>query len=325
MQFPNARKLLEKKMKERKYDSFLKYNIDEDEKFHQYVLSIDPNPSIANVLKYMKQYYKDNIDKNFDVDYDPDQEEEVNQPTEPEEVKENVKEPEVNVMKPVMKPLPWATKFQFMFFLLFLTTFPIGFLAKLYYHLIPLYLAFIIGLLKKHGFIKFNKDYWYGVASDDHFHNIIGVVIASLTRSGTISVWLPLLIRSVLFIAECIGMISRNGNALTKIANRYTSSIANSREAILKFKAEFDIYIGFYLVLMLAISWVSFTGVLFYWQSMQFKYVLVKNSKEAFDILAVQMDAIIENQGCPFPARITLKGLRKLGKFMANLVVPKKK
>jgi len=325
MKFPNVRKLLAEKINERKYDSFLKYDFDNDEKFLEYVHSIDPNPGVSDMIKYMKQYYKDNVDEHFDVNYDPDLKDDNNQPTPNEDSKEEIKEEHTTNVKPVKRRLPWATKFQLMFFILFLTAFPIGFLTKLYYHLIPLCLSFIIALLKKYGFIKFNKDYWFNIVTDDHLHNLIEVLIAAFTFSGTISIWLPLLLCSILFVAECTSLIARNGSVLAKIVNRYTAIIASNREALLKFKAELDIYIGFYLIVTLVIGWVSFGGVLLYWQSLQFKYLVARNSKKAFDELGKWMDEVIKNDNSLWIARILFKGLRKIGKFMVNLILPKKK
>ena len=166
------------KVNERKYNSFLKYDFDNDEKFHQYVTALEPNPNMTNILKHMKNYYKEYVDKNFDVNYDPDEEDEKNAPPETDnKAEENKEQKNVKPEPKERKSLPWITKFQLMFFVVFLSTFPIGFLAKLYYHVVPLFIAFIFGLFKKYGFIKFNREYWYRMITDDHFHNAIETVI----------------------------------------------------------------------------------------------------------------------------------------------------
>ena len=109
---------------------------------------------------------------------------------------------------------------------------------------------------------------------DDSVHNLIAAVVCIMSFSSTVAVWFPLILRAVIFIAECINLLARGGNKLAQIGNKLTVGIVNKKENLLTLKADLEVYIGFYLILALVMGWVSLMLPLFYWQIMQVKYMI---------------------------------------------------
>ena len=328
---------------EGKYKEFLGYSFGENEAFRRYIDAIEPPPPLSKIIYYKKKFYRQAVDHEFDINYDPDKPATQNVPpqeekkTEQEEKKgseeqkaseekkgedKTIPEDKKDSSPSEKKTLPWLTKFQLMLFFVFLCMFPLGLVARSYYHGVPVLLAFLIGVIKKYGLPKFNKMYWQGLFMDDHFHNLVGTIVCITSASSTVIVWFPIILRAVVFCAECIMLMSRNGNKLAQIAHKCTGKIAEKREFLMTFKADLEVYAGFYLIGALLMGWVSLVLPLFYWQMMQIKYMISGYTRIALDKLAEQMDTIISNPSCPAPLRWILQGLRKLGSYMAKMTQP---
>ena len=323
---------------EAKYKEFLAYNFGENEQFRRYIDAIEPPAPLAKIPFYKKKFYKLRVDPEFDINYNPENPQPEEKKAESEESKakpasddlpsgepqSRPQEEQKTASQPQMmqKSLPWATKLQMMLFFVFLCTFPLGFIARSYYQGIPLILGFIVALVKKYGMPKFNRHYWQGLFMDDHFHNMVSVIVCIISASSTIIIWFPIILRVVIFLAECVSLMAKYGSKLAQITNKVTGKVAEQRDRLLTFKADLEIYAGFYLVLALLMGWVSLILPLFYWQIMQVKYMLNGYSRIALDKLASQMDGISSHPSCPFPLRWLLQGLRKLGAYMVKMTQP---
>ena len=319
---------------EEKYQEFIKYKFEDNPQYRPYMDSLLPTPPLSKIPYYKKKFYRQYVDKEFDISYDPEKKQEQPAPPPPqspeekkaEEKKEATTEPSASTSqsppRSERKTLPWATKFQLMLFIVFLCTFPVGLLARSYYHGVPLCVAFVIGILKKYGIPKFNRWYWQGLLMDDHFHNLVSALVCILSFSSTVVVWIPILIRTIVFVAECVTLMGRGGNKLAQLVNKMTGTITTKRETLLTFKADFEIYAGFYVLAAVLMGWVSLMLPLFYWQILQVKYMLNGYTRIALDKLAAQMDEIIASSWCPFPLKWLLQGMRKLGSYMAKMTQP---
>jgi len=299
---------------EEKYKEFLKYDFGANEEFRRYLDAIEPPPPLSKIELYKKKFYRLKVDKEFDIKYEPDAQSSPppqEQGTATEETKDSSS-----------KAISLITKLQLVLFIAFFLAFPIGYVMRTYYHVIILALAFVVGLLKKYGRPRLESLYWREVFMDDHFNNLVGTVVCGISMSNTISIWLPLLLRSITFVVEFISLAARKGSKLAQTLNKSTSSIARNKENLLTFKADLEIYIGFYLFIALIMRWVSLLLPLFYWQIMQIRYMVSPYTQIALNKLADQMDFIIAHPKCPFFVKWPLKGLRKLGAFMVKMSQP---
>lgn len=292
---------------EQKYRDFLSYDFDGDEQFRRYLDAIEPPPPLNMLGRYKKKFYRLKVDREFDVEYEPATAKPCS------EQKPNAKGASVS------KYIPWTTKLQMILFTVYFMTFCIGYLLRSYYHMVPLGLAFAIGVLKKHGRPKLSSEYWQGVVLDDHLHNLANAVVCTLSFSSTVALSIPLFLRALIFIADFISLAAKKKNKLAILTNNFTGSIAAKRESLLTFKADFEIYIGFYLFITLIMRWTSLYLVYFYWQLMQIKYSVSVYTNIAFTKLAAQMDAITSHSSCPFFVKWPLKALRKLGTLLVGM------
>jgi len=290
---------------EQKYKEFLNYNFTDNEQFRRYLDAIEPPPPHSMIDRYKKKFYRLKVDKDFDIDYEP-------------EKKVPLKEKGKSA-NAVSTFIPWATKLQLILFAAFLLTFPIGYLLKSYYHMAPLSLAFLIGVLKKHGRPTLSSQYWELVIVDDHLHDLVNTIICTLSFSCTIALYIPLLLRTLLFMAEFVSLAAKKRNNLAKLVNKLTGTISTNRESLLIFKADFEVCIGFYLIIALIMRWAPLTYIIFYWQFLYIRYSLSPYITTSFNKLAIQIDSITSHSSCPFFIKWPLKGLRRLGSFMVGI------
>eukprot|EP00826_Nyctotherus_ovalis_P062192 TRINITY_DN8956_c0_g2_i14.p1 TRINITY_DN8956_c0_g2~~TRINITY_DN8956_c0_g2_i14.p1 ORF type:complete len:312 (-),score=73.76 TRINITY_DN8956_c0_g2_i14:26-961(-) len=302
---------------EEKHKEYLNYNFSDNEEFRRYIDGIEPPPPLSKIERYKKKFYRLKVDKDFDVDYEPQS---VPQPQQAPRAEQGSATEQPR--KAASQSIPFTTKLQLVLFLAFLLAFPFGYINRTFYHIIPIALAFIVGLLKKYGRPRFASWYWRGVFMDDHFNNLVGTVVCGISMSSTISIWIPLFLRAIIFIVEFISLAARKGSKLAQSIDGSTKAIARNKENLLTFKADLEVYIGFYLLLALIMRWVSIMLPLFYWQVMQIRYMVSPYSQIALNKLADQMDSIIAHPNCPFLAKWPLKGLRKLGSFMVKMSQP---
>ena len=310
---------------EQKYKEYLNYNFANNEEYRRYIDAIEPPPPYSKIEYYKKKFYRLKVDKEFDIDYNPDVKEtspppQQSAPTEATDAKESKTEDEKSSSSEAPKPIPLTTKIQLMLHIVFLLSFGFGYIIRSYYHPIPLCLAFLIGAFKKHGRPKFEGWYWRGLIADWNFHDLVTTIFCGISHSNTIAIWVPILIRSFIFIADFINLASRKGSGLAQSINKFTHSASEKREDFLTLKADLEVYIGFYVILALAMYWVTLMLPLFYWQLMQVKYLINPYTSIAFNKLAYQMDYIVAQPNCPFFIKWPLKGLRKLGSFLTNMM-----
>ncbi len=320
---------------EQKYKDFLNYDFTANEQYRPYMDSLYPPPPLTKIPHYKKKFYKQYVDHDFDVNYDPEKreekpstagpapsEEQKEKPAEENAKKSEEEEKKTDSPQAHRKALPWITKLQMMLFTVFLFTFPVGLVARSFYHGIPLALAYVIALLKKYGMPKFQKIYWQSLLMDEHTHNLIGAVVCIMSFSSTVIVWFPQILRAVLFLAESLHFMANNGNKMAKLVDGISGKVSGQKESLLSFKADLEVYTGFYLIVALLTGWVSLVLPLFYWQVMQIRYLMSGYSRQALDKLAYQMDWLISHPSCPLPFKWILKGLRTAGSYMAKMGQP---
>ena len=328
---------------EEKYKAFQAYQFENNEAFRRYIDGIEPPPALSRIPFYKKKFYKLKVDPEFDLNYDPaaptaQEPKQDTKPPPPPESKPEPREESKSEPQPEQKSesagrsqspqgasrqtMPWSTKLQMMLYFVFICTLPVGIVCRSLYHGIPLCLAFLIGTLKNCGRPRLAKEFWQDLFRDDHFHNLISTVVCIMSFSSTVIIWFPLVLRAVLFLAESVHFLARRGSKLAQIVDKVGAPIASRREQLLVFKADLEIYSGFYLIGVLFLGWVSLILPLFYWQIMQIRYMLNAYTRAALDTLAYQMDMLIANPSCPTLFKWLLQGLRKAGSYMAKMAQP---
>lgn len=293
-------------IKERKFGE---YKFEQDDNFRKYIESIEPPPPLNKISYYKRKYYKLKIDPDFVINYGSEFTEYVGFLP-----KAEVKQKQEAEIK---STITLTSFFQMILFSVFLVSFPIGFYLNSNYYGMPLAFSFFIGIFKKNGFPKFQYHYWQIIFSDDHFHNFINTIVCILSNNSTVVIWFPLIIRAISFISECLSRIFNENSKIYFIIKKFPE-----KSHLFALKGELEIYLGFYLTAILFLGWVSFLLPLFYWQIIQFRYLINDNTKVSIDKFASELDSIIIHPSCPFLIRWLLTGLRKIGTFMVSLIKP---
>jgi len=241
-----------------KYRYFLNYDFEGDEKYHQYINSIEPPASPDKIDFYKRKYYKLHIDPDFDIHYAP---------------------------KPNSQILRSSTAIQLVFFILFLISFYYSYPKNQIYYAIPLSIASIIGLVKKYGYSKLITSYWNRIIVDDNFHNLLWTLIFIITYRSFFLIWLPLIIRSTIFITECFNIMSRKGNSLAQLIDYIGVYIVTYKEYLILFKNIIEIALCLILPYLMFKRGTGYIIPLFYWQIFLIKYLLNESLRNSIQVI----------------------------------------
>eukprot|EP00826_Nyctotherus_ovalis_P064352 TRINITY_DN9437_c0_g3_i1.p1 TRINITY_DN9437_c0_g3~~TRINITY_DN9437_c0_g3_i1.p1 ORF type:complete len:282 (-),score=39.65 TRINITY_DN9437_c0_g3_i1:46-891(-) len=259
-----------------KYQAFLQYSFNTDDRYRQYLDGIYPQPTPQNILAYRRKFYKKFVDPEFDASYKP----------------------------PESKPdydNSWVMNVKMMLLMFFCSTLPVCVLIRVHYHSIILALALLIGLFKRHGFFKCYKEYWIPVLFDDDFNDLVALCITCFSFFSTVILWVPLFVVALCSVAERVNQMTLRGNKAAWILNLPMHFLYDRREAIKTFKDDLEIYIGFYLILEVYLGWVPLLFPIFYWEVMQVRYFLNKRTYKSFTKFGRQIDNLIESPNCFAP------------------------
>jgi len=279
-----------------KYEAYLNYDYNNDTRYQQYLDGIYPQPTPDNIITYRKKFYKKLIDPDFDVNYKP--------------YPGGTKEEKFDGS--------WIMNVRMMFFMFFCCTLPVCVLVKVHYHSFILLTGFLIGLLRRHGFIKLSAEYWFPFLFDDEFNDFISLFLAFISFFSTIIVWIPLFVVSLCRVAERVNQMTKRGNKAAWLLNLLMHFIHDRKESFMLFKDDLEIYVGFYLIIGLYMGWISLLYPILYWQIMQIRYLLNKRTYKAFIKLGKQMDELIESPNCLTVLKWLLKGLKKIPELIAT-------
>jgi hypothetical protein len=283
-----------------KYDEFLKYKFRSNPEFQSYIDGLYPAPDMLNLESYKKRFYRKYIDHEFDIHYG---------------------EPEIPApsQRPASAPVSWIDKIQMIFLGVFLAVMPLGIITQTYYHMIVIGIAIILGLLKENGFIKFTKEYFKQTLSSDYLNDLMILGLCAFSFNGSVIMWVPLILMSVVKISEFVHNLAAKGNNLAKLINGVFDYAFIRKDYLEELKSDIEVYTGFYLLAMIAFGWISFMQPMIYWQIMQVRYIINKKINKAINELAARMDSIIAMPNLPKILKYPFIGLRKFGAYMATI------
>jgi len=298
-----------KEILEQKYRAFLKYDFMKDEKYRQYIDGIYPEPTLLNLRSYQKKFYKKYIDPTFDVSYIPPGYELKSTPLPKQQDNASADDKTIE-------------NIQMFLCAAFIFSIPMGIIFKSHYPNLALAGAFLVSLLSKHGIPQLNKEWWRLLILDDDLNNLVSVGVCFVNFWGTMILYIPLIIIAACKVAQRVDDLAKRGNMLAGFVNKITKKIAINSDAILDFKADLDIYVGFYILLGLVMWWVPVLLPLLYWQLMQIRYIIYERHHKAFDKMGAQIDGIITHPKCPTPLRFMLSGLKNIAGYFSRMVAP---
>eukprot|EP00826_Nyctotherus_ovalis_P015270 TRINITY_DN14326_c0_g1_i6.p1 TRINITY_DN14326_c0_g1~~TRINITY_DN14326_c0_g1_i6.p1 ORF type:complete len:283 (+),score=4.99 TRINITY_DN14326_c0_g1_i6:104-952(+) len=279
---------------EKKYKAFLSYNFENNEKYRQYINSIEPPPAHDKIEFYKKKFYKLNVDNDFNIYY---------------------------VSQTSSQLLRTSTIVQMILFTLFLLSFYYAFSRKEVYCVIPLSAAFLIGIHKKHGSLIFSKAYWEQILMDDNFHNLLWALIFAMVYRSNFLIWLPLIIRSVTFTAECFNVMGRKGSAIGQVVDYIGAYIVCYKKHLLILKSAVEIGLCIILPVLAFIRGTGHLVTLLYWQIVLAKYLLSENLRSNVDLFINAIDKALGSCWLLFPLKWVFDKLKAMLAWIVNIAV----
>lgn len=297
---------------DKKYKAYTSFKFFENENWRIYYNNLLPTPSLQQLEKYKKRFYKQHIDKDFDISFTPAREEENagGRGRQGEQSPERGHEYERGST---------PGSIDFLFHSLSIAALPISYLLQLpyisLYTALPMFFVILYRMFRIYGFIKFNMMYWQYVLASDYFHNLLFLFISLLAGNATCLVKIPLFMFSLSEIALCLYK--------WRIYNLFPFRAINAKRAeFLEVKTDIEIYLGFYFIAILPLGWISFILPLFYWQIMQVRYTLNGSTRCGFMKLGLRLDRIAANPKCPSVAAFLIRKLRALGNYLSTMNQP---
>lgn len=127
----------------------------------------------------------------------------------------------------------------------------------------------------------------------------MGVVV--MVGGVNFILYIPLLIMAFLELAP-IGkeILDRNPNAMiiSMLKGQIESGVRNKAQFI-DLKADVEVYIGIYLIVVWFLGWSHFLSIIIYWQLIRIKYFINYNTQAAFRRLDIKITGITNSPSCP--------------------------
>jgi hypothetical protein len=166
--------------------------------------------------------------------------------------------------------------------LAFLISYPLGLYTSHF-----LFLASLIGILKKAGTPKFDMEYMQGVVLAEDFQNVTYFMSIIMAPKG-LFLYTPLIISAVLALA-CEFKKSLDSNpsfpllSISAIKNQILKAAgAPYQERGRLIRGNIEVYVGFYLIAAIPIGMSNIMAGMMYWQMMRMRYMMSPIIQGAF-------------------------------------------
>ena len=293
------------------------YKFEIDANWQNHLRNFYPTPSYEQIENIKKKWYKKNIDPNFDCNY-------ASQKSQDPQSSSHNQSPSSNrssndQSRPARRGrLNTLSKYQLMLFICFMVACPIGIITRTSYAY-PLFVAYLIGIVQSVGFIQFNKVYWSNLITNEDFHSLIMSGIAFFTSCKTAVIWIPQFLIALIFVSQCLKILSRNYEFIQRIFGcLYNPIISNINELNLLIW-DIEIYLGFYLFICIFMGWASIFTALIHWQLMQMRYLTSQSINLAFARLGYTLNMIASDYRCPGILSFLLRKLYSLGVYLGSM------
>lgn len=183
--------------------------------------------------------------------------------------------------------------------------------------------ALAIGLIKRHGMPKFNKEYLQKMIFDENLQMLPYIGVVAVAGSQTMVLYMPLLIHGYLEVSPLFKeILDRNPSAPLISAGFLKPHILNGvahRSQYQELEADTEVYLGIYLIAVLFLGWSSFLTIIMFWQIMRVRYMMSAHSKAAFRRIDQKITGFTGHPRCPSIVRTLYLKLRGFLSSMADL------
>ena len=249
-------------MAEEKYE---KFSWSTSEQWQDYLRNIYPSPTLAQVVKIKRKWYRQHIDPQLPID--------PSSAPQSSSTSESPPRPSRQASSSRSSGLLWLPG------LLFCLLPYAWFLGKSLRLSIA---AFAVGVFSKYGLPRLNMDYWRPVATDDDMHSVVYCLLLLIFPDG-LAIQIPILLGAACWVVSAMmtfPTLQRYGRSV----NIYT---------LASLKADSEVALGFFSVVSILAPNGSFVLALLLWQFLRMKYMLSTLTQSSFAKLKMHGDALL--------------------------------
>lgn len=181
-------------------------------------------------------------------------------------------------------------------------------------------IALVIGVIKRYGIPKFNKEYLQRIMFDDNLQMLPYLGVVAVAAGGNLILYMPLCLHGFLEIAPLFNNLLRTKPNLPIISSAffkdYIKKGVENRNQFVEMKSDMEVYIGLYLIVVWFLGWSSLLSIMMYWQIMRLRYMINANSKAAFARVNAKINNILAK---PFIPGIVRTLYQKISGFIGSM------
>jgi hypothetical protein len=173
--------------------------------------------------------------------------------------------------------------------------------------------ALAVGIVKRYGMPKFSKAFLQQIMIDENLQMIPYLGVLAVASGGNLILYMPLVLHGFLEIAPTFkAMLTRNPNtpviSIGFLKNQIEQATQN-RGQFIELKADTEVLIGFYLIVVWFLGWSSLLTIMMYWQIQRLRYMISVNQQAAFKRIDIKINGILSKPFVPAVVRsVYLKG-----------------
>ena len=199
---------------EQKWREYKKFDWTLNDKWQQYLSNLYPVPPRDLLEKKRKRWYKDNIDKDFDIAFEPkdieDSNDQPRQQARPQQAYDAFMNQQRQQYAQANLPdvLPAFKRYQWILWVVFYVTLPL----RMYTNWIAL-AALVVGIMKRYGMPKFNKQFLQKIMLDENLQMLPFLGVVAVGGGNSMILYMPLVLHGFLEVAPTFNqMLQRNPN-----------------------------------------------------------------------------------------------------------------
>jgi hypothetical protein len=258
---------------EERYNRFTEYDFVHSSAWQSYLEALYFNPTLAQVIKLKRKWYKANVDPEFDINFDPS----AATPPPPQQSYQQY--------NPTGSRTGSANTLGLIECVLFAMILPaIAFEKAAHFALA----AFVCGFLSNYGVPRLNSEYWRTAVFSDDLHSVVFCFIFFMYPS--LGLWLlPIAIGGVSRLGEILNIHPKVPAFLKPLAR----AVHMKKYELDMQKAKVEIGLGFALLVLGLVGSGSLMFAFLYWNFMRMKYMVNSYTAAAFSSLRLAGDSYI--------------------------------
>lgn len=129
--------------------------------------------------------------------------------------------------------------------------------------------ALLIAIVKRYGIPKFSKDFLQRIMFDDNLQMLPYLAVVAVAAGGNLILYMPLVLHGFLEVAPLFKDLLRTKPNLPIVSSPFIRNYIDKgvahRTEFANMKADMEVYIGIYLIVVWFLGWSSLLTIMMYW------------------------------------------------------------